>query len=269
MISLYEDSRKSPLFHILIIVAFGVALLTLPAYQLLEFCGVSEFIAFNLGGAIWRFLIAALALLFIYKYGFSKVVFNFKGLKNVIFIIPLLLVAINNFPIIGASRGTVIFTHGAFDNFIYIIYCLSVGLAEELIFVGLVFPLFIIYFNNKKNSLFLSALLTGIAFSLSHLMNLFGGASVGAVVLQVGYSFLIGAGTAITLAVTKNLSISVLIHFIYDLGGLLLTENGVARGVLWDNFTVIITAILGSITFIYMLFICIFYKDERVKTLYD
>lgn len=269
MISLYNDARKSPLFHIFIIVALGVALLTLPAYKLLEFCGASEFIAFNLGGAIWRLLIGIVALIFIYKYGFNKVIFNLKGLKNIVFIIPLLLVAINNFPIIGASRGTVIFTHYALDNFIYIVYCLSVGFAEELIFVGLVFPLFTIYFKNKKHSLFLSALLTGVAFSLSHLMNLFGGASVGAVMLQVGYSFLIGAGSAITLAITKNISISILIHFIYDIGGLLLTENGIARGVQWDNFTVTITAILGSITFIYMLFVCIFYKDERLKSLYE
>ncbi len=186
MITLKEDARKTPLFHVIVIVALGVALITLPAYKVLSLIEVNDFIAFNLGGGIWRIAIAVVALIFIYKYGFNKVVFNRLGLKNILFIIPILLVAINNFPIIGASRGTVIFTHGTLDNLIYVLYCLSVGLAEQLIFTGLVFPLFTIYFKDKKHTLFLAVVCTGIAFSLSHLMNLFGGASIGQVALQVG-----------------------------------------------------------------------------------
>ena len=269
MISLKEDARKVPLFHVFIIVAIGVALISLPVYSLLELLGASKFIAFNLGGAIWRLLIAAVAVVLIYKYGFNKVLFNRKGLKNFVFIIPMLLVAINNFPIIGLARGTVFFTNSGIENFVFILYCLSVGLVEELIFVGLVFPLFTICFKNKKHVLLLSVIFTGALFSLSHLVNLFGGASIGAVAMQVGYSFLIGGATAISLAITKNLSFSILIHFIYDIGGLLVSENGIAMGFQWDNLTIIITAVLGIITFIYALLICVKFKDERVFALYN
>lgn len=269
MICLKDDARKSPLFHVFIIVAMGVALISLPAYSLLEFFGVSKFIAFNLGGAIWRLLIAAIAIVLIFKYGFNKVLFNRKGLKKFVFIIPMLLVAINNFPIIGVARGMVFFTNSVLENSIYVLYCFSVGLVEELIFVGLVFPLFTICFKNKKNVLLLSVLCTGALFSLSHLINLFGGASFSAVAMQVGYSFLIGCATSISLAITKNLSFSILIHFIYDIGGLLVGENGIAMGFQWDNLTIIITAVLGTITFIYALLICVKFKDERVFALYN
>jgi len=71
---------------------------------------------------------------------------------------------------------------------------------------------------------------------------------------------------AISLCLTNNLIVPILLHFIYDIGGLFTSEIGVAIGNQWDTVTVIITAVLGVIVLIYMLYV-VFVKNPKPKVL--
>ncbi len=269
MTKLRLDAEKSPLIHVLIVFALGVGLLSFPTYKLFELMNLSEFWAFNLGGAIYRILIGLLAIFFIIKYGFHKVLSNKIAIKSIVIILPIILVVINNFPIVGLISGRVVLSRNIGENLVYILYCLSVGFAEEMIFVGLIFPLLTIYFKDKKGSFLLPIIFSAGLFGFSHLINLFGGASLPSTLLQVGYSFLIGGACVISLAVAKNLFVAVVIHFIYDFGGLILSPNGIAKGSQWDILTVVITAVLGVITLIYAVIICIKIEKNKAFSLYD
>ena len=70
--------------------------------------------------------------------------------------------------------------------------------------------------------------------------------SVFDVLLQVGYTFLIGAMFAVMTLKTKNVWLSVIIHAIFDFGGLLTLE--IADGDPWGNRVFwILTIVCGTL----------------------
>ena len=73
---------------------------------------------------------------------------------------------------------------------------------------------------------------------------------------------------AICLVKTGNLFVPVIIHFIYDIGGLVLGEYGIATGTQWDTLTIIITVILSIIVIIYMIFMVFRFKKEDINRLF-
>ena len=204
------------------------------------------------GGIITRLLVAILALIFIYKYRFNA---QFSALNTkycIIAFVLSMLVAINNAPIISLITGEVKITSSTTNIFLYVLYCVSIGFAEEFSFRGLIFPLCLKITENKKFSAFWAIAINSAVFSLSHLVNLFNGYSIGAVFLQVGYTFLIGAMCAIIFALTKNIFFAVIIHVVYDVGGLMC--GTIAVGNQWNILTIIITAILGVLVCAYMVY---------------
>ena len=116
---------------------------------------------------------------------------------------------------------------------IYIIYVISIALIEEIVFRGILLSLCLDYLRNAKLKYFFAVLISTSIFALFHLTNLFVGMSVFDVLLQVGYTFLIGAMFAVMTLKTKNVWLSVIIHAIFDFGGLLTLE--IADGDPWGN----------------------------------
>ena len=102
-------------------------------------------------------------------------------------------------------------------------------------------------------------------FGLVHLVNLAVGAGVGATVMQVGYSFLIGGMCAIVLLKTANIWYCVLLHTVFDVGGTILYLGGGKR---WDTATVVITAVLAVIVTVFMLISLLRIKPEEVARLF-
>ena len=172
-------------------------------------------------------------------------------LKSLLFIIPPLLVVVNNMPILSMIRGDAYLVHKAP---VYLIWfaaeCLAIGLFEELAFRGTIFLLFAEKRHTTRKGLFLSLILTSAVFGVVHLVNLFMGAGVGSVILQVGYSFLIGAMCSVVLLKTHNIWLCVLLHAIYDFSGTLIPTLG--AGTWWDTPTVIFTAALAVATTAYL-----------------
>nr|MBO4517285.1 CPBP family intramembrane metalloprotease [Clostridia bacterium] len=158
-----------------------------------------------------------------------------------------LIVCVNNFPIIGFSTGKVKLLANP-DIAEYLFYCVAIGVAEEAVFRGFVMPLIGIGLRQRKHAPFLTVAVSSGIFALCHLFNIFS-AGIASTTLQVGYTFLTGCLFATVYLFTENIVFPIILHTVYDLGGLIFTSPfGVATGNMWDAYTVIITAVLGVIT---------------------
>lgn len=173
-------------------------------------------------------------------------------LKSLLFALPPFLVVVNNMPILSMIWGDAYLVHKAP---VYLIWfaaeCLAIGLFEELAFRGVIFLMFAEKRYATRKGLFWSLILTSAVFGGVHLINVLMGAGIGAVILQIGYSFLIGAMCAVVLLRTRNVWICVLLHAIYDFCGTLVPTLG--GGTWWDTPTVVFTAVLAVATAIYLI----------------
>lgn len=199
--------------------------------------------------------------------------------KGILCSLPALLIAVNNFPLIGLISGSVTLTAPAYRILLLALACIGIGLFEELAFRGVVFPALFgrvlkkLKETEKENArlpaetkaVFLSILLTSAVFGLIHLLNLFSGGSPLGVLLQTGYSFLIGGMCAIVLLKTRTVLFPILVHAVYDFGGLMFRY--LCEGSLWDTPTVILTAVLAVLTAVYFLALLFSMKPEEIAAL--
>ena len=103
-------------------------------------------------------------------------------------------------------------------------------------------------------------------FSLIHLVNLFDGASPGAVLMQIGYTFLVGGMCAVVLVASKSVWICVAVHAVYNFCGTIVPRLGETQG--WDTPTIIVTTVLASCTCIlYVRYL--FRSDAEAKKLIE
>lgn len=185
--------------------------------------------------------------------------------KSLLFFLPSLAVAINNFPLIGLATGNAYVTDPIGGVLIVVAYCLAIGMFEEFAFRGLFYLMILDGRRSSTKQIFLTTAISSAVFGLVHLVNLAIGVSPGATLLQVGYSFLIGGMCAIVLLKTANIWYCVLLHVVYDLGGTILYLGG---GVRWDTVTVIITAVLGVAVAVFMVISLLRIKPEDVERLF-
>jgi membrane protease YdiL (CAAX protease family) len=107
-------------------------------------------------------------------------------------------------------------TYGASTPSILILFMISViavGVLEEFVFRGIVFPLFIQSFQSKKYVLLWAAFISSFLFGSLHYMNLFSqpGNFIG-ITSQVFFATSIGVFFCGLMARTENIFISILIH---------------------------------------------------------
>lgn len=266
MTAIRKDALKAPVSHILIVTLFAVGGVSIPLDWFFDIFIADGLVSKLLAETVIRIALSVVAVVFIFKYGFQNALKGKFGIVAIFMVVPALLVAVNNFPIIGVATGGVRVTSDPIRLITYIFFCIAIGFYEELVFRGLVFPLCYLLFKNCKQSVFWTVAVSSAVFGLTHFINLLGGAGISATVLQTGYSFLIGAMCAISLLITGNVFTAVVLHTVYDVGGLLLTY--VANGNQWDTITVIITAVLGTIVAVYMTVVCFKTSSEKFKTLY-
>ena len=172
-------------------------------------------------------------------------------LKGLLFTLPPLLVVVNNMPILSMMWGDAYLVH---TDPAYMIWfaaeCLAIGLFEEFAFRGVIFLMFAEKRHTTRKGLFWSLILSSAVFGGVHLINIFMGAGIGPTILQIGYSFLIGAMCAVVLLKTRNIWLCVALHAIYDFCGTLMPTLG--GGTWWDTPTVIFTAVLAVATAVYL-----------------
>lgn len=186
--------------------------------------------------------------------------------KTLAFVLIPLAVVVNNLPIIGLLSGAAYVTEPGWFIAIFALEALMIGMFEEFAFRGVLFPYILENRRSSTKSIFWATVISSSAFGAVHLLNLFAGAGIGGVMLQVGYSFLIGGMCAIVLLYTRCIWICVALHAIYDFCGYLIPTLG--DGIIWDTATVIITTVLGIVALISMLWWLFKITPERVDDLY-
>ena len=183
-------------------------------------------------------------------------------LKSLLLVIPALLVAVNNMPIISLALKRCNVTDSFGWVLLFALECLAVGAFEELAFRGILFPYFLKKCKTRLHIFFCIAA-TSCVFGLYHLFNLLQGAGIGGVMRQVGYSALIGAMCAVCMLITGDIAVPIVLHGVYNFCGLLVETVG-DNGQMWDTPTIIITAALGTAVFLFYLVVFLKKKSFRL-----
>ncbi|HBN12323.1 MAG TPA: hypothetical protein DD415_01760 [Clostridiales bacterium] len=170
--------------------------------------------------------------------------------KQLLWCLPCIFVVLANFPYSALISGAAQITRADLV-WLFVLKCFAVGIMEETLFRGLVQPTVADFFKEKPYKNLLTVAITSAVFGLFHLLNLFAGANVGATLLQVGYSFLIGAMLSAVLLKTDNIWLCVILHALFNVGGNLVAETGSGR--FQDTCFWILTAIAGVICLVYIL----------------
>ncbi len=173
------------------------------------------------------------------------------SLKTWLWLLPPLLVALVNFPFSALIGGEAVITRGDLW-WLFAINCILIGLTEEWLFRGILLDCFLGVAEEKKKSCFLPVLFSSASFALFHLLNLFEGAGIGDVLLQTGYSFLIGAMLAVVFCKTKNLWLCIFLHVLFDVGGLLISDIGAGNP--QDTVFWVLTAVIGVLCAVHIIF---------------
>ena len=187
--------------------------------------------------------------------------------KSMLVCLPAFAVVINNLPILALMTGQARIVHGEPIYWIWFIaQCFAIGLFEEITFRGVVLLRFAETRRTTHKGLLISILLSSAVFGAMHLLNLLSGAGPLAVLMQVGYSFLIGAMCAVVMFKTANLWLCVALHAIYDFCGTLMPTLG--AGTWWDTPTVVFTAVLAVVTAAYLVWQFFRLDLDRVGEIY-
>ena len=183
--------------------------------------------------------------------------------KALLWSIPCFAVAIVNFPFSAMIRGAATVTRVDL-LWLFLLKCASIALLEELFFRALVVPLAKSRIGGRYATLW-AVLLSAAVFGLMHIINLFFGAGIGATLLQVGYTFLIGCMLAVMLLKTGNVWLCVITHFVFDVGGMIITDLG--RGLFQDTAFRISTAVVGVLATAYVIatVVCLVRKECAEK----
>ncbi len=175
-------------------------------------------------------------------------------------------VVVNNLPIIGLLTGNAYIVKPMWYIALYACESFMIGLFEEFAFRGVLLPYVLEKRRYSARSIVWATIVSSAAFGAVHIFNLFAGGGIVGVILQIGYSFLIGGMCAIVLLYTRCIWLCVALHSIYDFCGYLVPKLG--AGIIWDTATVIITAVLGVLAFMFMLAWLFKITPGRVNELY-
>lgn len=176
-----------------------------------------------------------------------------------LYLIPCLLIAVNNFQWWAFFAGKMELVRTGFvDITLFTMQCLFVGLFEELIFRGAVFSLLASIFSKDRKGLWLTYVVSSVIFALAHIFN--------GNFLQLGYTVLTGGLFAFVLIKTKNVLCCAFVHALYNWCGLLMDQLG--SGVVFDVGTCVLMAIIAVICGIFVLYSVYKYPEEERKDLY-
>ena len=189
-----------------------------------------------------------LSLLFVYIINlfYTDSVFKITngGLKGLMWSVPCFLVAFANFPYTAIFTGNLVVTRSDI-MFLYIFNILAIAIYEELVFRAFLVNIVIQFFKNNSHKYLFTILISSGIFAILHAINFTVSFSMD-VLLQIGYTFLIGCMLSTLYLYTKNLYLCIGIHAIFDFGGMILMIANITEGVAWDTIFWIITAVCGA-----------------------
>ncbi len=199
----------------------------------------------------------------------SHLMFKYRkgALKRFLVVLPCFAVAINNFPFLSVVMKEISLSAKAIDIILYAVFCFSVGLFEEAAFRGCVFSVILDRKKLDRWSVLKASVISSAVFGIVHIVNLFAGASIGSVILQIGYSFLIGALCSVVLVKTSNIWYCVILHAVYNFAGGVCPEFG--DGKIWTAPTVVLTVVVAVLVTVYTVTLWYNIKKEEIEYISD
>ncbi len=187
----------------------------------------------------------------------------FGKITNWTYLIPCFIIAVDNFQFSAYFQGKMeLIRTDVEDVLLFLVYCLFIGLFEELIFRGVLFSVFADLFSKDRKGFLMTYVVSSVVFGLSHLLNGFSGATI----LQVGYTTLTGGLFAFCLIKTKNIFCCAITHGVYNFCGLLFDVNGLGTGVVFDVGTVVTMLIVSVLVGVFVLYEVWKYSEtERIE----
>lgn len=183
-------------------------------------------------------------------------------------VLPGIIIAINNLPIIAFLDDRAMMTESLEVFFLFVLFCISIGLFEEVVFRGLILTVLLQRLPETKQGILIAIVLSSLIFGVIHFVNLVAGASPLDTLLQIGYSFLMGMLWAVVYLKTKNLWMAILLHAMYNMSGLVFVQIGYVYG-RYDILTIITTVLVGIIGIYYYMRIYLTIEPEDIKELYE
>lgn len=203
--------------------------------------------------AVFLFLLDALG------FGFAHTGRGAEGrVYAVLLVLPAFVVALDNLPFMELLSGAASVDTSSALILSFAAECVSIAAFEETAFRGVVFPLALQGFGSGRRGRVKAVVLAGALFGAMHLLNLTGGFS-GAVFLQVGYSFLIGAMLCVLMYCGAPLSACIGVHAVYNFCGKLVDTLG--SGTQWDLPRVLLTAVVGILAAVF--YVLVLWKGKR------
>lgn len=190
-----------------------------------------------------RVIVLVVLIFVIFAFG-SKSVLAFKKPAGTALpvIFAAFFVALANFPFHALIVGSAKIDDGVMCVMLAA-ECIVVAAMEELFFRGILYEAIQSKLSGKKNAVFLRVIISAAAFSLFHLLNLLGGAGIGATALQVAYTFLLGCLFGTLKESTNCIYFGAIVHAIFNFGGNVVTYAG--SGLFQDSFFWVLTISVG------------------------
>ena len=208
---------------------------------------------------------AVACIVFMYIYSVTSALTPRITLKAFLVFLPCMAVAVNNFPFIPFLSGEAYINGAPIKIALYALACLSVGLFEEMAFRGCIFTAVLQRVGRKKAGVFWAIVISSVIFGAVHIVNVIAGASFGAVILQIGYSFLIGGMCAVILVRTRNIWYCVILHSVYNFAGGVVPECG--GGVIWTLPEIILTAAVAVAVASYVIYMLVRITPDDIEKL--
>lgn len=291
--NLYKFSVETPVKFALLALVYAIGAAGAPRELFCYIFGKSLALS-SLSTFLVKILCAIVPVWLIFEIKAEKILRPRISLKGILLALPFLIVALNNFPFLPLFSGSAeLLTNEFIDFFCYFLACLGISVFEESVFRGVIFSALYRKFcgekssgapscdslKNEQNNVlsnenseksakkykygeFWAVALSSVLFGAVHLVNLIAGAGIVPVIAQMGYSFLIGAMCAIAMLETGNIYSAVILHAVFDFGGLL-TDYGFLSGTIWTVENVILTAVVGVAVAVYA--ICLLFLPRKNK----
>ena len=148
--------------------------------------------------------------------------------KRLLYFVPLLVIAFSHFTA-GFDMA-----EGLKFAMANIFFTLSIGMAEEIYFRGIICNMWLE--KGIVKAMFVSAIL----FALCHLLNMAGGACVTATFLQICFAFIYGLVFALIFATGKSIVPCVLLHSLHDFCSFISADGSLTFNILLGSIQVVI-----------------------------
>jgi len=174
--------------------------------------------------------------------------------------LPCMIVAVNNFPFVSLFIDRAHVNPEPVSIAVFALSCICTGFFEEIAFRGCIFTCVLREGKRTRKNVFFAIVISSAVFAAVHILNLFAGAGLGDVILQIGYSFLIGALCAIVYIRCGNIWFAVILHSVYNFAGNVVTECG--TGDIWTLPQIIFTFVVSVCIAAYVVYQ--FFKIDNV-----